>query len=92
MSTGITEGPTKQTQVSTEIQRQANQSGELQEVVDKLEARLANVVTECPDEAIQEPEPDTRTLVLLAGEIAASNGGTQKCILRLRSLLSRIEL
>ncbi len=91
MGTNITQGDDKDAQVSSEVQRQSNLTGELREIVDKLGERLANVTTEVP-EVPTEAEPESVTLVLLAGEIAASNDGVTSCILALKSILRRIEI
>ena len=91
MATEITKGAIKDAQVSTEVQRQSNLLGELREMVDKLEERLANVTTKVP-EVPTEAEPESAPLVLLAEEIAASNDGVTSCILALKSILRRIEI
>ncbi|KKL78446.1 hypothetical protein LCGC14_2024730 [marine sediment metagenome] len=94
MSTEITKGAFCDTQVSREVQRQSNQLGELRELVDRLEARLGNVIVAgtAKPETETEPEPEKPTLVPLAAEIAANNDGAQSCILKLCSLCQRIEL
>ena len=92
MSTNITQGDVKDAQVSSEVQRQSNLTGELREIIDKLKARLANVMSEVPEKMPIEAEPESPSLVLLASEIAGSNDGVANCILALKTIVDRLEI
>ncbi len=78
-------------QVSSEVQRQSSLTGELRDIIEKLKARLVNVMSEMP-EGPPKAESESPSLVLLASEIAGSNDGVTNCILALQSIVDRLEI
>ena len=91
MNNAITEEKSNTGQVTQQVQRQSNLAGELNELVDKLEKRLADVVAPLPK---QEPIIDDErvSMPVLAGQIEASNDLVERCIKTLYKLITRIEI
>ncbi len=90
MTTELGAGAAREGQVTNEVNRHKNQSGELQEVIDRIEVRLVNVLTDYPEKAV--PSPEKPTLVTLAGQIESSNDTVRDCMAKLLGILERIEI
>lgn len=79
-------------QVTHQVNRLRNQSGELVEIVDKLEAQLESVVLEVTESKEPAIPMDSGSLVPLASRIFQSNDSIRNSLDRLMSLMDRIEI
>ena len=78
-------------EVGKEVQRQSNLAGELCQLVEALEVKLAPVVSPLPKQEAN-PEQTSVRVVALARQIEASNETVERCMKTLHQLLDHVEL
>ena len=84
----------KSSQVQEQVKRYRNKVDQLGNVVESLESRLVTALQTCPplctgDKSVNAVKP---VLVPLAGDIEVINGDLESLVIRLGSIIDRIEL
>lgn len=92
MNTGVGPAPSRQSQVSQELDHCNAARNNLHEVIDELEKRLHPILRMDPQPPGQSGDKEAQPLVGLAQAVRESAQDIEVWTGRLRSLLSRIEL